>query len=586
MKSFLAWRLKYLVGATCFALIATLTAASGVDRATARDGQEVRSEETSATSSGIRDEIDELKRQISLQQAHITEQQRQIETLQLILKGHLNSAGTADASNALMEQPVASAAHSQSTGRLGEVASTMPIIPAIASSQPVAPSVEKPETQERQPLSFQIGTAYITPVGFMDLTSVFRSTAPGSGIGTNFGSIPYKNTTQGNLTEFRMSGQNSRIGSRVDVNVKDTHVLGYWESDFLGFVPANAAVSSNSDTFRLRLYWVDVRKDKWEFLGGQSWSMITPGRKGISPLPGDLFYTQVIDVNYQPGLTWSRNPQFRLVYHPSDSVAMGISFESPEQYIGGSAGGGSITLPSALVTAYASQLNNGVTTLSVPGLHPDIIGKITFDSNLPNGHGLHFELGGMVRTFKVWNSLSSQSFSTQGIGGQANLNIEISKGFRFVTNNFWSNGGGRYIFGQAPDLVVRSDGSLSPVHSASTVSGFEYTHNNTLLYAYYGGIYISRNTAIDSATGRYVGYGYPDSPNSQNKSIQEATFGFTQTFWKDARYGALSLMGQYSYLIRSPWTLVAGHPANANTNMILLNLRYAVPGSAPAMKMK
>ena len=37
---------------------------------------------------------------------------------------------------------------------------------------------------------------------------------------------------------------------------------------------------------RLRLFWVDVTKDKWEFLAGQSWSMLTPNRKGISALPG------------------------------------------------------------------------------------------------------------------------------------------------------------------------------------------------------------------------------------------------------------------------------------------------------------
>ena len=42
-------------------------------------------------------------------------------------------------------------------------------------------------------------------------------------------------------------------------------------------------------------------------LGGQSWSMMTPERKGISPLPGDIFYSQDMDVNYQAGLTWGRN---------------------------------------------------------------------------------------------------------------------------------------------------------------------------------------------------------------------------------------------------------------------------------------
>ena len=57
-------------------------------------------------------------------------------------------------------------------------------------------------------------------------------------------------------------------------------------------------------------------KGKFEFLAGQSWSLMTPNRKGISPLPGDIFYSQDIDVNYQLGLVWGRIPGFRLAYHP------------------------------------------------------------------------------------------------------------------------------------------------------------------------------------------------------------------------------------------------------------------------------
>src|SRR4029077_2446022 len=129
----------------------------------------------------------------------------------------------------------------------------------------------------------KIGSAYITPVGFMDFTGVYRSHDGGSGIGTNFAGIPYGNTFNDHLSELRLSMQNSRIGFRVDALVKGAHVIGYMESDFLGNNGGNVAVSSNSNTLRSRLYWVDVTKDKWELLGGQTWSLITPGRVGISP---------------------------------------------------------------------------------------------------------------------------------------------------------------------------------------------------------------------------------------------------------------------------------------------------------------
>src|SRR4029077_12760167 len=101
-------------------------------------------------------------------------------------------------------------------------------------------------------------------------TSVYRSHAAGAGIGTNFGSIPYGTVFQNKLSEERLSMQNSRVGFRVDAMVKGAHVIGYLETDFLGNNPANVAVTSNSNTFRSRLYWVDISKDSWEVMAGQS----------------------------------------------------------------------------------------------------------------------------------------------------------------------------------------------------------------------------------------------------------------------------------------------------------------------------
>jgi hypothetical protein len=437
-----------------------------------------------------------------------------------------------------------------------------------------------PASAPESPLQLHVGSAAITPIGFMDFTAVWRDNTGGSGIGTNFGSIPYGDTTyQANLSEFRFSIQNSRIGFRVDADVKSAHAIGYMEADFLGNNPGNVAVSSNSNTLRSRLYWVDVRAGKIELLAGQTWSLVTPGRTGISPLPGNLFFTQDIDVNYQLGLYWGRIPELRLVIHPSEKAAFAVALGSPEQYIGGSAGGGLVTLPAALQTAYSGELNVGTNTLGVPNPAPDVIGKVAFDPS----KRLHVEAGGVLRSFKVFNPVDSTDHSATGGGGFASVNIELLKGFRLVANAFLSNGGGRYIFGQAPDLIARADGSLSLVKARSTVDGFEYTRKNTLLYAYYGGAWIDQNVAAD-LDGKPIGYGYAGSPSGQNHDIQEYTLGFSQTFWKDAKYGALNLMGQYSYVKREPWSVAAGAPSNASMNMVFLNLRYTLPGSAPATK--
>src|SRR5262249_48932752 len=140
-----------------------------------------------------------------------------------------------------------------------------PAGPPAGPPAPVAPATMIPQ-QVVSPLQFKIGSVYITPVGFVDLTYVQRQTNLGSGIGTNFAAIPFNNVPQGHLTDAYLSLQNSRVGARFDTVVHGAYVIGYWESDFLGNQPTNVLVSTNSNTFRLRLFWVDVRKDHWEVL--------------------------------------------------------------------------------------------------------------------------------------------------------------------------------------------------------------------------------------------------------------------------------------------------------------------------------
>src|SRR5579872_2122928 len=518
-------------------------------------------------------EIEELREQLQAQSELIRQQQAKVQGLEEQLKA--SSTGR----EGLSSSPAATLANAASSAAPAAAASAVPASATVAAASPAAPPATPQENAPPEsPLQIRVGSAYITPVGFMDFTGVWRSHDGGSGIGTNFAGIPYGNVFQTNLSEARFSMQNSRIGFRVDALVKGAHVIGYMESDFLGNNPGNVAVSSNSNTLRSRLYWVDVRKGAWEVLGGQTWSLMTPGRSGISPLPGDLFFSQDIDVNYQAGLVWGRIPELRLVYHASRKAALAIALDASEQYVGGSAGGPQITLPAAIaassaysLTATSSEFNNGQTTLNVPNVAPDVIAKLALD---PVSR-FHFEVGGLERQFKLWNPATLTKYSATGAGGFLNLGVGLFKGFRLLTNNFYSDGGGRYIFGQVPDLVVRTDGSPSAIHAASTVSGFEYTKGNSFFYAYYGGIYVPRDVIIDTSR-KPVGYGYVGGPSSQNRTVQEGTLGFNQTMWKDARYGALNLMGQYSYLTRNPWATAVGSPRQALLNMVFLKDRKSV----------
>src|SRR5262249_62111133 len=108
---------------------------------------------------------------------------------------------------------------------------------------------------------------------------------------------------------------------------------------------------------------------------------------------------------------------------------------------------------------------------------------------------------------------------------------------------------------------------------------FEYQVRPTLLwYGYYGGAYFQRNV---TGPGGAFGFGTPGTPSSPgstdaNRAIQQGTIGLTPTFWKKPEYGALQLITQYSYLVRTPWWVPTGTPKNAHAHLVYLNLRYVL----------
>ena len=523
---------------------------------------------------------------IAALKAQIAAQQKQLEALQSAIaeqKKLLERVSANQAAAAPMVRPAS----------LGEVSSLTPVVPQ-APANPALPvfaaqkagspgnPCEAGTDQNAVPPYLRLGNVCVTPIGFMDLTSVWRDKNAGSSIGSNFGSVPYNTASTSKLSEFHFSPQNSRIGFRIDGQWKDTHFIGYNEFDFLSSAtPVSSGVTNGAFVPRIRLYWVDVRKNKLEFLAGQSWSLLTPNRVGLSPLPGDIFYSQVMDVNYLAGLTWTRQPGVRLVYHPTDKVAVGLAFENPTDYVGGSAGGSGITYPSAsaLSGLAGAQLDNtSGNVLSTPTLMPDIIAKMAFDPN-PRAH---IEIAGILSEFKIWNSANNTYSTTTGRAGSLNMNFGLTKDIRLISNNFYGAGEGRYLFGQAPDVVVRADGSLQPVFSAGFNEGLEATvMKKLLLFGYFGNIYIEKAALLDANGKTPIGYGYTGSANSQNRDINEVTFGFNYTFWKDAKYGAMNVIGQYEWLMRDPWYVAAGAPKATHDSTIYFDVRYSLPGSMP-----
>jgi hypothetical protein len=177
-----------------------------------------------------------------------------------------------------------------------------------------------------------------------------------------------------------------------------------------------------------------------------------------------------------------------------------------------------------------------------------------------------------------------------GGGGSVNLNLELFHNFHLIANSFYSDGGGRYIFGLGPDAVVKPNGTLSAVHSGSGIGGFEYQATRKFMfYSYYGGAYFQRNFGLfptpapSSCNGvlgfSCVGFGFPGSANTSNRAVQESTFGVIHTLWSNENYGRVQINTQYSYLTRSPWSVltVPPTPNTAHTNMLYIDFRYTLP---------
>lgn len=453
---------------------------------------------------------------------------------------------------------------------------------SFANSSKKASSTEAPaqDAEHSQPsLSFKIGSADFTPIGFLDFTAVYRSTNVGSGIGTSFGSIPFNGASPaGQLSEMRFSAQNSRIGLQVDANPsKNLKLTGYVEADFLGTAPSNLEVTSHSDTLRMRLYWADVRYGKWEFLAGQSWSMMTPNRKGISPTPSDVFYTEDMDTNYQVGLVWLRTPGVRVVYHPDQKWTLGVALEDPEQFTGGL-----VTFPAGFNAAQVDEAGGNAKT---PNVAPDIIAKIAYDTNV-RSHAFHIEAAGLYRAFRLNTAGTQTNVTRSGGGGSINANFAVINNLHLIGTSYWSDGGGRYIFGLGPDFVVKTDASgnfiPSPVHGGAGIGGLEYQFMpRTMFYGYYGAAYFGRNfqQVSPAPVQSFVGFGFPGSASAQNRAIQEATLGLIETIWKTRNYGDLKIITQASYVSRNPWSN-SGTPAGARSahlGMGFVNLRYDLP---------
>lgn len=443
----------------------------------------------------------------------------------------------------------------------------------------------QPEKQGRKSPtgSFQFDNAMLEIGGFVDFENIFRTTNTQNNTATAFGAIPFSNTAQGQTTEFRTTAQYSRFDVKFAGNFEGNQITAYLETDFSGNDAPTVYQTVNSTTQRLRLYFADVKRWKWEFLGGQTWSWLTPNRNGLGPMPVDLAITYNEDQNLMVGVPYTRAAEFRAAYHPNENWAMGVGIEDPNQYIGNY-----VALPVGFA-AIGSQFDNN-NNAGAANLMPDILSKVTYDTDFSGRH-FHAELTGLAAgahaSVMPVGSTSFRTHSVIGGGGQIATNYALLPKLVILANAFWSDGGAHYLVATGPQLVVRpnpagNDVSLSMVHAGAGSAGLEWRATPKNAFAiYYAADYFGQNFFPDTTDaakpGTIIGFGGPGSPNTNNRTIQQATFDWISTFWSNPRHGALQAYTQYSYLSRAPWYVAPGTPKNAHLSMVYVGLRYVLP---------
>ena len=446
---------------------------------------------------------------------------------------------------------------------------------APAGQQPANPTQEIAREQP-EGAAVDIGPARLRVGGYLGVMGIYRSTNSGGGMGTNFASIPYENTLQGNVSETRLSAQSSRISLRVDAEFPEPEtrfrrLSGYFEMDFGGTTPGTVAVTSSSVGFRLRQAFAEVQYGRTFFLAaGQAFTLMTAQKDQLSIWPSDLELSQAVDTNYLAGTIWSRTPQVRLTWRPSPRINWAVSLENPEQQLGR----GLVRLPVCCASDIDAQYNTGSDELNVPNLMTDIVTRVAVNPVKP----LHVDVGGVIRVFRHTVAPYGDGDDFKDVGGGASVNARYNPtaGTRLLLQGGFGSGLGRYIGGLVPDAAFRRDGSISTIATRSWVGGIEQRILPRLsLSGYYSGVTADANSDLDT-DGRLIGFGFPGAPNSNNRKVQEITGTGSYQFLRSTDRGSGQFNLQVSWLTREPFSQGSAL-TSAKALVFYAQVRYNLP---------
>jgi len=170
----------------------------------------------------------------------------------------------------------------------------------------------------------------LTPTGFFNGESYYRTHATGGDLPTAFSSIPYEHADAYSLSEAGISGRQSRFGFIAEGKIGWGTVRAMMEADFLGAGTTSNNNQSSSYLLRQRLMMAELETASgWTFSAGQGWSLAAENKKGINTAAAQIALPMQIDPNYVTGLVWTRAGNLR-VTRSFKKVAVAVSAENPQ----------------------------------------------------------------------------------------------------------------------------------------------------------------------------------------------------------------------------------------------------------------
>jgi hypothetical protein len=431
---------------------------------------------------------------------------------------------------------------------------------------------------------FEVAGMTITLGGFVEMAGIFRTRNETADISSNFGAIPWQNSPNAHMNEFHQTERQSRFSALVQGSLNShLQASGYVEMDFQGAGSASNSRQSNSYVLRDRVMYAELqdKENDWYVAGGQMWSLATMFKHGMDERSENI--PLVIDAEYAPGFTWTRNTGVRAVkgfdngfYH------VGISLENP-QTVWAASGYTPPGATSVTTTTTGGQVYNPSTTYS-DDVAPDVIAKASADPKFG-----HFEAMGIMRFIHDRVSYLGHGNShvvVAGGGGGAMLIPIIKHKFDFQASGLVGNGIGRYGTSQLADATTNRFGAPVALSEAQVLVGLiGHPIKSVDVYAYGGMEDVLGGSSFDVGSKAY-GYGNPNyitsgcqtegaaaaTCNANIKRIVQGSVGF---WWRylQGDYGTLSFGMQYSYTNVQGFQGMGGTP-HTDDNMVFLSMRY------------